>query len=756
MQSRVFVNAAASPAPVYTSGTYSTSQPVVQRAGSSTSWMPTSPSVTTRPATYATVTSARSSQPSVVVGQQQPPAATGSRPVLHRVASPVSPVQAGAVLPTQVGTRVQTISRSPPPSQVVVTSQRPMALPTAAAGRVMSGGYSYTAAPPVKVVQATSLRAQPTVLASPTSVQALSPSMAKSPTGAELLKALVSPTACQGGNGHSLQAGPTASDAAAANGGGTSLWWACEKVREQVVGDRQHAVVVCVLGGTAFRQSETEEIVRSVAAEFGATEDTLLFVTGGMKGVQECFAKNCGDGSKVYNLLPEGEASGFGAGLDINAGRDLEERKKIFGQLGDIYLTFEGGPGVAQEAGDAFARGAVVLPMIRTGGASAGSFDFPKAALDKPEAVSDDCWAALADEGCPAATSAAALVMIVQDLAAQIVDPVPKDKRQRFPSTLGEDETLGPGLPEHWSLDEYQRQVHAMLNTYLLSHDLEEAIRVYSEFAQACAGFLDEFVVCSVRLALQQNAEQRTKISGLLTELFRRQVLEGPAFIRAFAKLGCKWEDLVIDDGASAPASILGMFLDALEAGCFNQAFLLRMPEGLLVAAMDNLPDDRARTVQRTVEQLQNFKTQLADSNLLLPRTTPTASAARLTHAEKVGRTLKNINMASCHHEYVKRLLCASFEWPAVERRNCVWLLQRLSADKVVTHEDFQWGLIRLLGQLEDLTLDCPGCSMFVVEHVQGLLDAGLLSTAFIERCRTLRIGGAAGLGVLCAAAPVN
>jgi len=153
---------------------------------------------------------------------------------------------------------------------------------------------------------------------------------------------------------------------------------------------------VCILGGTKIQEEETAALIRAIATRLpAALGERAAFVTGGMAGVQQLFAEHCGEASRLWHLLPEGEASGFSAGEDVGAGRDLDERKAIFGQLGDIYLTFEGGPGVAAEARAATERGAVVLPLARTGGASGGMFDFPKAALERPAFATDAQWALL-------------------------------------------------------------------------------------------------------------------------------------------------------------------------------------------------------------------------------------------------------------------------------------------------------------------------------------------------------------------------
>mmetsp|Transcript_122596 Transcript_122596/g.308201 ORF Transcript_122596/g.308201 Transcript_122596/m.308201 type:complete len:509 (-) Transcript_122596:88-1614(-) len=181
-------------------------------------------------------------------------------------------------------------------------------------------------------------------------------------------------------------------------------------------------VVVCVLGGTDFRTAEARALVEALAAKLDAVAGSKVrFVTGGMAGVHETFAKSCGDGSRVWNLLPVGHSSGFGRGTDINAGRSLDERKAIFGLLGDVYLTVEGGPALAQEAQVAYERGATVVPLRRTGGASDGLFGFPAGALQRPPFASEVQWALLASKDASVDESAAAAAAVVEACVAAAV-----------------------------------------------------------------------------------------------------------------------------------------------------------------------------------------------------------------------------------------------------------------------------------------------------------------------------------------------
>jgi len=207
-----------------------------------------------------------------------------------------------------------------------------------------------------------------------------------------------------------------------------SVTEAADRLRSEL---GHEACIVCILGGTEFRGPDSEALVQAIGFELGAaTHYQANFVTGGMAGVQATFAQFCGDGSRLWNLLPVGQASGYGRGCDINAGADVEERKAIFGLLGDIYITVEGGSGVSQEAAAAFERGALVVPLMRTGGASVGMFNFPAGALQRPDFVPEWQWSLLASKEAPVEDSAAAVAAIV---AACVGAPAVQEFEQPLP-----------------------------------------------------------------------------------------------------------------------------------------------------------------------------------------------------------------------------------------------------------------------------------------------------------------------------------
>lgn len=184
--------------------------------------------------------------------------------------------------------------------------------------------------------------------------------------------------------------------------------------------------VICIVGSTVFTCPDSEVLIATLAADL---DDSLgsksVFVTGGMPGVQHTFAQAACYGNRVFAMVPEGfEQSEQGAqiphvGTIIHAGADLEARKEIFSQIGHIYITCEGGPGAAKEAAHAYARGAKVVPLIRTGGASGGMFNFPTEAFQNPEPayISESRWAALSNESIQVEHTAQACSTVVNALA---------------------------------------------------------------------------------------------------------------------------------------------------------------------------------------------------------------------------------------------------------------------------------------------------------------------------------------------------
>jgi len=168
---------------------------------------------------------------------------------------------------------------------------------------------------------------------------------------------------------------------------------------ERLKADMHCKTCVCVLGGK-IPSSLDEILVAELARKLGARcDDNIAFVTNGLPGVQTVFAQNLGAGSsRLWHLAHTGSLNDPPkVGEVLPAGHTFEQQKTIFASLGEVYITVAGGKGVADEARVAYARSALIVPLVRTGGASAGEFNFPKEALVRPLWASEDDWKFLVD-----------------------------------------------------------------------------------------------------------------------------------------------------------------------------------------------------------------------------------------------------------------------------------------------------------------------------------------------------------------------
>jgi predicted Rossmann-fold nucleotide-binding protein len=128
-----------------------------------------------------------------------------------------------------------------------------------------------------------------------------------------------------------------------------------------------------VVGSTSFWGRDSAELCRGVAVRLASIPD-LIAITGGMTGVGETFGRSfaserrrLGLPEQLYHLLPRGLGV-CDTSVTLYAGIDYEQRREVLGRLGEAYLVVEGGPGTEHEVGVARERGAIVIPVGRTGG----------------------------------------------------------------------------------------------------------------------------------------------------------------------------------------------------------------------------------------------------------------------------------------------------------------------------------------------------------------------------------------------------
>lgn len=314
-------------------------------------------------------------------------------------------------------------------------------------------------------------------------------------------------------------------------------------------------------------------------------------------------------------------------------------------------------------------------------------------------------------------------------------------------SSFGTDEELAGELPPTWSLARFQEEVKSMIKEYFVARVVDDAVARARELLKDCPAEADELGALAIRMALDRDQAAQQALVDLFCGLRRSSVLDASAPVRSFEKLFCTWEDIAID-APKAPEALLGMLMGCFAGGVVEHALLTKIPEGLMNAGLARAgpslqpSDDLLRTV---AAELKEFKHQVS---CCLEQYFVSLNLDEAEHR------LREIGMANYHHELVKKAIIATFSQPSPQdgREAILVLFQKLTVSGVLSKDDLQWGVTRLLGQLDDLELDCPRAGELAVEFLACLVADEFVSAPFLRRCRLLRMGGATGLRVLDAA----
>jgi hypothetical protein len=166
-----------------------------------------------------------------------------------------------------------------------------------------------------------------------------------------------------------------------------------------------------VLGSTDFWHADSPRTCTEIGRLL-ADIPGLVLLTGGVEGIGEAVGRRyfqacraAGQEPRVYHVLPEGEEA-WDYGQTFFAGSDMTQRREILGRLSGLYLMVEGGPRAGHEAEVASGRGAVVIPVGRSGGYAADLYG----RAGRPPAIDAAIWAVLgASTSTPEETARAVL-----------------------------------------------------------------------------------------------------------------------------------------------------------------------------------------------------------------------------------------------------------------------------------------------------------------------------------------------------------
>lgn len=151
-----------------------------------------------------------------------------------------------------------------------------------------------------------------------------------------------------------------------------------------------------VIGSTTFFHRDSAATCVAVGSLLALIEG-LVLITGGVTGIGEGVGRSffdsrrkAGRAPEVFHVLPRGSAV-RNYGVTLFAGSDMAERREVLARLSRLNLALEGGPGTVHEGEVALGRGAIVIPVGRSGG-YAGKL-YP--ALPRPAFAPAASWQAL-------------------------------------------------------------------------------------------------------------------------------------------------------------------------------------------------------------------------------------------------------------------------------------------------------------------------------------------------------------------------
>ena len=174
---------------------------------------------------------------------------------------------------------------------------------------------------------------------------------------------------------------------------------------------------VSIFGSVNFNHRDSPALCAAIGRSLATISPGITLLTGANAVIHEHIAAGFCEadpkkGNSVYHLKPRNMGTCmFSNGSVIVAGDDWEERRQILAQSCHLAICVEGGPGTADEMRRAVRAGRVLVPVSRTGGASAGLFDSPIVA--PPHGVRPEDWLRLSDTAASPEETAASVAAIV-------------------------------------------------------------------------------------------------------------------------------------------------------------------------------------------------------------------------------------------------------------------------------------------------------------------------------------------------------
>jgi len=301
------------------------------------------------------------------------------------------------------------------------------------------------------------------------------------------------------------------------------------------------------------------------------------------------------------------------------------------------------------------------------------------------------------------------------------------------------------------SLQDFQSNVKPIWSEYLESGEVLVCVNRILDLE--CEAYDDELFVMAVNKTLDSaNDLAATLLQNFLRTYYGNEDEESSrprknnterklaSYIRGLEKLLTSWESISVDVPHALPFLVQLIFW-SVENHFANKSFLYRMPEKLVAA----LPEGELKaSLEESLKNLAPFKTE--------SRKALKEYFLNSNSIDEVKQFLAEQDLPQFHLEFVRLVMQLGIQEHVNSKQdidNGINLLGDLLDQNVIQDDDLNWGLLRFLGSAEDMQIDNPKFQPKASELIGQLLSNDLISSAFVHRCRLLRIGGAVGLEIL-------
>ena len=284
------------------------------------------------------------------------------------------------------------------------------------------------------------------------------------------------------------------------------------------------------------------------------------------------------------------------------------------------------------------------------------------------------------------------------------------------------------GMPpsEHAPVRKYTAlHLASITDEFLNSLDVKACIAAIEDLESSRP--LDDLISRLLRASLDRGEKERDAVAGLIKELCSSGIASIRQCERAFEKIILSFDDLRLDVPGAAPL-IAALVNRAVDDKCLPGNYKFRLPESMQID-------------QVTLTTLRAFKKKCRS---MLEEFLAAQGPEKI--AEVAEQLSCQVDGDSLRHEFVRMAMVVSMDKTDAEREAISILFASL--EKVLCDEDLVLGFSRLLGCLDDLSIDIPHVNDLTVKFIVRAICDEILPQSFLEQTRRLRIGGVTGSAV--------